>query len=121
MIHLAVRNAKPGMVLAEAVCNLHGTLLLKQGVELTLRNVMMLKSWGIRKIFVEGEGDEDEAGDKKRSDSDVAETMRGTDYEGLEGKFSDVLDDEVMVEVMRVARNRLQRRLPERKGNDETQ
>lgn len=98
MITVDLEEYKPGMILAESVYSSQDVLLLKEGTELTERKVWILKSWGISRVLVEGEQDE---GIKleKRKQSKAMETIKND----LKEKFSDVLQDPVMEEIMNAA------------------
>ncbi len=98
MITVDLEEYKPGMILAESVYSRQEVLLLKEGTELTERKVWILKSWGISKVSVEGEQVEDINPDKIK-ESGVVETIK----KELKEKFSDVLEDPVMEEIMNVA------------------
>jgi len=98
MITVDLEEYKPGMILAESVSSRQDVLLLKEGTELTERKVWILKSWGISKVSVEGEQDEDINSDKIK-ESKAMETIK----KELKEKFSDVLEDPVMEEIMNVA------------------
>ena len=98
MITVDLEEYKPGMILAESVYSRQDVLLLKEGTELTERKVWILKSWGISKVSVEGEQDEDINSDKIK-ESKAMETIN----KELKEKFSDVLEDPVMEEIMNVA------------------
>lgn len=98
MIKVDLEEYKPGMILAESVYSSQDVLLLKEGTELSERKVWILKSWGISRVLVEGEQDE---GIKleKRKQSKAMETIKND----LKEKFSDVLQDPVMEEIMNAA------------------
>jgi hypothetical protein len=98
MITVDLEEYKPGMILAESVYSRQDVLLLKEGTELTERKVWILKSWGISKVSVEGEQDENINSDKIK-ESKAMETIK----KELKEKFSDVLEDPVMEEIMNVA------------------
>ena len=98
MITVDLEEYKPGMILAESVYSRQDVLLLKEGTELTERKVWILKSWGISKVSVEGEQDENINSDKIK-ESKAMETVK----KELKEKFSDVLEDPVMEEIMNVA------------------
>jgi hypothetical protein len=98
MIKVDLEEYKSGMILAESVYSRQDVLLLKEGTELTERKVWILKSWGISKVSVEGEQDEDINSDK-RKESKAMETIK----KELKEKFSDVLEEPVMEEIMNVA------------------
>ena len=97
MLVLNSDELKPGMILAKPVRNFQEVLLLNEGTELSEKNIRMLKSWGVVEIRVEG-GDEDE-GREVELNSKVKESIERE----LKEKFSEVLEDEIMVEIMRVA------------------
>ncbi|MCP4371124.1 MAG: hypothetical protein GY797_23870 [Deltaproteobacteria bacterium] len=98
MITVDLEEYTPGMILAESVYSGQDVLLLKEGTELTEKKVWILKSWGISKVSVEGEEIEDIKSDK-RKESKAMETIK----EELKEKFSDVLEDPVMEEIMNAA------------------
>jgi hypothetical protein len=98
MITVDLEEYKPGMILAESVYSRQDVLLLKEGTELTERKVWILKSWGISKVSIEGEEIEDIKSEKRR-ESKAMETIK----EELKEKFSEVLEDPVMEEIMNAA------------------
>ena len=98
MISVDLEEYKPGMILAESVYSRQDVLLLKEGTELSERKVWILKSWGISRVSVKGEQDEDVKLDK-RKESKAMETIK----KELKEKFSDVLQDPVMEEIMNAA------------------
>jgi len=98
MITVDLEEYTPGMILAESVYSRQEVLLLKDGTELTERKVWILKSWGISKVSVEGKEIEDIKLDK-RKESKAMETIK----KELKEKFSDVLEDPVMEEIMNAA------------------
>lgn len=102
MIYLKIAKLKPGMTLAEPVHSPQGVLLSKEGTELNEKDIWILKSWGVAKACVYGEGIDGKDRDVKREN----ETRISIENE-LKEKFSDVLDDPVMMEIMRVASREL--------------
>ena len=105
MLVLDSDELKPGMILAKPVRNFQGVLLLNEGAELSEKNIRMLKSWGVVDILVEGGGDKDE-GREVELDSKAKESIERE----LKEKFSEVLEDEIMVEIMRAAGRRLEKK-----------
>lgn len=105
MIWLLIEELKAGMILAEAVYSHQEVLLLGAGARITKKNIRMFKSWGINRVFVKGElppsRNPGEAVEREVSES--TETA-------LKAKFSDVLDDPVMVEIFKAANKALTRR-----------
>ncbi len=114
MIYLNLREVKPGMVLAEPVENHQGMLLLNRGTELSSKNVRVLKSWGVIKVYVEGEDNE---GIKNANEHE--RKVREAIERGLKERFIEVLEDPVMVEIMRVAIRRLEKRALEEETKNE--
>ncbi len=106
-----VRDLKPGMVLAEPVFTGQGALLLSKGVTLTEKNIWVLKSWGVRTLWVESDGAEGTGGDGLPSPSDSLE-------DDLRRKFGDTLDDEIMTELMGFAGQIIEARHRRRVGSD---
>ena len=105
------------MVLAEPVNNFQGVLLLDVGAGLTHKNIQILKSWGVTKVSVEGEGKR-----KKDGHTEHGNEVRTAVEKELKKKFSDVLSDPVMMEIMRVSVNVLEARslLREEKDGEKT-
>ena len=104
MITVDIEEYKPGMILVESVYSRQDVLLLKEGTELTERKVWILKSWGISRVSVEGEQAEDIKSDK-RKESKAMETFKTE----LKEKFSDVLQDPVMEEIMNAALKQIEK------------
>ena len=96
---------KHGMILAKPVRNFQGVLLLNEGTKLSEKNIRMLKTWGVVDVWVEGGSHEDECREVEL-DSKVKESIERE----LKEKFFVVLEDEVMVEIMRVAGRLLEKR-----------
>ncbi len=57
MTVVSVDHAEPGMVLAAAVTDRQGRLLIPEGKELTDRHVNALRMWGVTHVDIEGGGD----------------------------------------------------------------
>ena len=106
MIRIDLDKAKPGMVLAKPVNNLQNMLLLKERVELTERNIQMLRSWGVGEIWVDG-GQTSVPSDKAQNFDALQAAI---DHE-LQEKFANVADDPLMMEIMRLAGKQIKRRL----------
>lgn len=104
MMLCAVEDLKPGMVLAKAVYNHQELLLLESGVKIKEKNIRMFKSWGVSTVWVRGESLDDADGDLGFEDQ-ARQAIEVT----LKEKFADVLDDPIMLEIMRAASNVLSR------------
>ena len=104
MINLTIDEIKPGMILAQPVRNPQGVLLLEAGARISKKNIRILKSWGILEISIKGNPAE------AASRPGESETrVKGTIEMQLKEKFSDVLDDPVMVEIFNAACKQLAR------------
>ena len=113
MIRLKIDELKPGMILAKPVYNQQDLLLLEIDSPLTKKRIWMLKTWGIDQVSVKGES--------KADGQTVFETDAETKVDierDLKAKFEDVIDDPIMVEIMKAAGRQLQKRLsnPEEKN-----
>ena len=106
MIAHAVDEIKPGMILAKSVYNLQDLLLLEAGAKITEKNIRMVKSWGVTAVWVKGDSSDDNS---KDMGSD-AESREELEIE-LKEKFADVLDNPVMLEIMRATSNVLSKHL----------
>ena len=106
MINLNIDALKPGMVLATSVYNQQDLLLLEKGTALTRKRIWMLKTWGIEQVNVRGRGQQNEA-----SDYTVEFETRESIQRELQAKFADVIDDPVMLEIMKAASRQLQKSL----------
>ena len=115
MIYLKIAKLKPGMTLAEPVHSPQGVLLSKKGAELTEKDIWVLKSWGVTKAWVDGEDIDGKNRDVKRENE-----ARTSIENELKEKFSDVLDDPVMMEIMRVASRELLEKFFDKEDQNET-
>ena len=106
MIRVSIADLKPGKILAKSVRNPQGVLLLDAGAKITKKNIRIFKSWGVMEIFVEGHL-------KKSRNVEATEAAGVEDSIELElkEKFSDVLDDPVMVEIFKAARKQLKKNM----------
>ena len=102
MIRVNIVDLKTGMVLAQPVRNDQGVLLLDAGTKITKKNIRIFKSWGVSEVTVERELKELRT---------VAETSVAGENNSIEialkEKFTDVLDDPVMVEIFNAANKQL--------------
>ena len=111
MIRVNIIDLKPGMVLAQSVQNHQGVLLLDAGAKITKKNIRIFKSWGVIEVSVGGELNEL----KTAVQTPVAEVKDSVEKE-LKAKFSDVLDDPVMVEIFNAASKQLMKDLPKKRA-----
>ena len=101
---LKLSAVKPAMVLAKPVLNILDVLLLQTGVLLTEKNIRMLKSWGIPEVWVNISRE-----DEKNAELELSVKKNMSIGSHLQEKFSEVLSDPVMAEIMRVACKRLEK------------
>lgn len=106
MILCAVDDLKLGMTLAKPVYNHQELLLLEAGVKIKGKNIRMFKSWGVSTVWVRGDSADD--GDRDMGFEDQA---REAIEMQLKEKFADVLDDPIMLEIMRAASSVLSKRI----------
>jgi hypothetical protein len=111
MIRVNIADLKPGMVLAHSVRNHQGVMLLGAGIKITKKNIRIFKSWGVIDVSVAGQLDEHRvAGEIPGAEANEAVKME------LKEKFSDVMDDSVMVEIFNAASKLLMKDLPKNKN-----
>ena len=53
MGRMAISDLKAGMLLQQAVLNEGGALLLKEGQNLTDKNIGILKKWGVKEVLIQ--------------------------------------------------------------------
>ena len=102
MINLNIEDIKSGMILAQPVRNRQGVLLLEAAARITNKNIRIFKSWGVKEISVKGDRSE-----SKGADVDAEVQGKESIEKQLKEKFSDVLDDPVMVAIFKAASIRL--------------
>jgi len=93
------------MIVAKPVYHHHDVLLVNEGTELTEKHIKLFKSWGITEIWIEGESKEEE-----ESYVELEKQAQESIEKELNEKFCEVLDDEVMAEIMKVASKQLVKR-----------
>jgi hypothetical protein len=104
----AIDDLKLGMILAKPVYNHQELLLLEAGAKIKEKNIRMFKSWGVSTVWVKGESPGDTVGNVEPEDQ-----AREAIEMKLKEKFADVLDDPIMMEVMRAASSVLSKRIRE--------
>ncbi len=104
MINVSIEDLKPGMILAQPVRNRQGVLLLEAGAKISKKNIRIFKSWGVIEITIKGDPAEAEG---RTADTEIM--VKESIERQLQEKFSDVLDDPVMVEIFNAAAKQLMR------------
>jgi len=113
MKHVGIEELKPGMILEQPVKNHQGVLLLEAGARITKKNIRIFKSWGVTEVTVKGQvaRETDSAGQPEPRINTSAEMQ-------LKEKFTDVLDDPVMVEIFNAASRQLYNDLAKDESKD---
>jgi hypothetical protein len=104
MGRVSASNLQPGMVLAEDVKTFQGQLLLPQGTVLTEKYVEKLMAWGVSEAEIEGQSDptlEDLAAQLDDCPDLAAASS------ALDERFADVLEEPLMQEILRIAKQQL--------------
>jgi len=104
MNKLSIEDVKPGMILAQPVRNHQGVLLLEAGARITKKSIHIFKSWGVFEISIKGDLTEVQG-----SPGDTEIKVKESFEKLLKQKFSDVLDDPVMVEIFKAASKQLRK------------
>jgi len=98
---LSVNDLKGGMVLAREVTNKHGNILLERGDVMDEKHIMLLKSWGVTEVDIEGVDREQV---EKKEMEELSPDLIATIEEELKGLFPDFGDNSIMKELYRVIR-----------------
>ena len=114
MINVSIDNLKPGMILAQPVCNRQGVILLETGAKVSKKNIRIFKSWGISQVTIKGRLIKAE---NRAGDMDIL--LKASIEKELKEKFCDVLDDPVMVEIYNAAGKQLMRAVRNNEGDNE--
>ena len=105
MIPFKLQRLKPGMTVAKPVYHHRDVLLVNEEAELTEKHIKLFKSWGITEVWIEGESKE-----KERRYVELENQAQQSVEQELNEKFCEVLEDEVMAEIMKVAGKQLVKR-----------
>jgi hypothetical protein len=57
---IKVEELENGMVLAHPLINRYGQILLPGGTQLEMKHQMLLRTWGIKTLFIQQDGEEEE-------------------------------------------------------------
>lgn len=85
---LAVTEAVPGCILADAVLNIKGKVLLGKGITLTPRHIALLNSWEVSHILIAGEEEAQLSNDTQHG---KIESRFATDYRKFTEEYSAML------------------------------
>ena len=114
MERVGIEDLKPGMILEHPVKNNQGVRLLDAGARITKKNIRIFKSWGVLEVSVKGELNKL----KTVGETPVPRVKDSVEME-LQAKFSDVMDDPVMVEIFNAASKQLMKDLPKNEHEKE--
>jgi hypothetical protein len=92
------------MVLAEPVHTFKGQLLLPAGATLTDKHIEKLLAWGVSEADIEGQADPT-LEEISANMQDVPQLA--AEAEALDRRFTDVSDDPLMQEILRIAKQQL--------------
>jgi len=95
MKHIDLKDAAPGMIIAEEVTDGSGNVLLKVGTELSERTPELLEKRGVDKVFIESEADHISPEQLQEETRKLAKRMSEL--------FKGRLDDAVMAGIMKAA------------------
>jgi len=98
---LNINDLKEGMTLAADVKNKHGNIMIKQGMTLTEKHIMLLKAWGIPDADVEG-------ADREQLHQEEMKTVAPEVIEAIETELNEIFPpiegNELMSEIYRIAK-----------------
>jgi hypothetical protein len=104
MGRVSTGNLQPGMVIAGEVKTFKGQLLLPNGTVLTERHIEKLMAWGVSEADIEGHQEPSLQDLQAQIESAPALAMAS---EALDRRFADVLDEPLMQEILRIAKQQL--------------
>jgi len=98
---LNINDLKEGMTLAADVKNKHGNIMIRQGMTLSEKHIMLLKAWGIAEADVDGFNREQLHEDEMKTVSpEVIEVIE----KELHEFFPPLEGDEIMSEIYRITK-----------------
>jgi hypothetical protein len=98
---LNINELKEGMVLAADVKNKHGNIMIRQGMTLSERHIMLLKAWGVTEADVEGaDRDQLHQEEMKTVSPEVIEAIE----KNLREFFPPLEGNEIMSEIYRIVK-----------------
>ncbi len=98
---LNINDLKEGMTLAADVKNKHGNIMIKQGMCLSEKHIMLLKAWGVPEAEVEGV-------DRNELDRQEMKTVSPEVIEAIEKELNEFFPpmdgNEIMSEIYRIVK-----------------
>ena len=104
MGRISIDNLQPGMVLASDAFTFRKQLLLQAGSVLSVKNIDILKTWGVSEIEIEGYAEPtlEEVEKRLASHPELASANSELDY-----RFSGVREHQLMKEILTIAKKQL--------------
>jgi len=98
---LNINDIKEGMTLAADVKNKHGNIMIRQGMTLSEKHIMLLKAWGISDADVDGfDRDQLNEEEMKTVSPEVIEVIENE----LRAFFPSLEGNEIMSEIYRITK-----------------
>jgi hypothetical protein len=98
---LNINDLKEGMTLAADVKNKHGNIMIRQGMTLSEKHIMLLKAWGISDADVDGfDRDQLNEEEMKTVSPEVIEVIE----KDLRAFFPSLEGNEIMSEIYRITK-----------------
>ena len=98
---LNINDLKEGMTLAADVKNKHGNIMIRQGMTLSEKHIMLLKAWGISDADVDGfDRDQINEEEMKTVSPEVIEVIE----KDLRAFFPSLEGNEIMSEIYRITK-----------------
>jgi hypothetical protein len=98
---LNINDLKEGMTLAADVKNKHGNIMIRQGMTLSEKHIMLLKAWGISDADVDGfDRDQINEEEMKTVSPEVIEVIENE----LRAFFPSLEGNEIMSEIYRITK-----------------
>jgi len=98
---LNINDLKEGMTLAADVKNKHGNIMIRQGMTLSEKHIMLLKAWGISDADVDGfDRDQLNEEEMKTVSPEVIEVIE----KDLRAFFPPLEGNEIMSEIYRITK-----------------
>lgn len=104
MGRIGIDNVKTGMVLAKDAFTFRKQLLLPVGTVLTEKNIETMKAWGVSEVETEGCAEPSLADVEASLANNPALAAAGA---ALDGRFADVRQDPLMMEILTIAKKQL--------------
>jgi hypothetical protein len=109
MITIELGKAQTGMVLARPVKNESGTVLVKEGTELTVKVIARLRHWGATMVCIEG------------GEEELSPEEKGRKRQEIIHRFQDVTDNPLMMKIRDIVLKQLEMKWDESSKKEESE